>query len=72
MTQDLLVVLQNRKAYCGSLNRNGPHRLMCLDDWPIGSDTIRRLGLVGIGVSLLQEVGNCGGPALRSPLLKLK
>ena len=45
---------------------------MCLDDWPIGSDTIRRLGLVGIGVSLLQEVGNCGGPALRSPLLKLK
>ena len=30
----------------------GPHRLMCLNAWPIGSGTIRRCGLVGVGVSL--------------------
>jgi hypothetical protein len=36
----------------GGLNRNGPHRLMCLNTWPMGSDTIRRCGLVGESVSL--------------------
>jgi hypothetical protein len=29
--------------------------------WPIESDTIRRCGLVGIGVALLKEVSHCGG-----------
>ena len=46
---------------CGGLNRNGPNRLMCLTAWPIGSGTIRRCGLVGVGVTLLQEVCHCGG-----------
>ena len=33
------------------------HRLiMCLNAWLIGSSTIRRCGLVGVGVALL-EVG---------------
>jgi len=27
---------------CGGLKRFGPHRLMCLNAWPIGSGTIRR------------------------------
>jgi hypothetical protein len=40
----------------GGLNMNGPHRLMCLNAWPIGSGTIRRYGLVGEGVTLLEEV----------------
>ena len=29
---------------------------MCLNVWPIGSDTIRRCVLVGIGVALLEEM----------------
>lgn len=32
---------------CGGLNRDGPHRLMCLNAWAIGSSTIRRHGPVG-------------------------
>ena len=35
----------------GDLNRNAPHRLMCLNTWPIGSGTIRGCGLVGVGVA---------------------
>jgi hypothetical protein len=34
--------------YCSGLNKNGPHRLMSLNVWPIGSGTIRLYGLVGI------------------------
>ena len=34
---------------CGSLNENGPHRL-------IDSGIIRRCGLLGVGVTLLEEV----------------
>jgi hypothetical protein len=34
-------------------------RLMCLKAWPIGSDTIKRYGLVGIGVPLLEEGCHC-------------
>ena len=44
-----------------------PHRLMCLNSWPMGSCTIRRTGVVGVGVALLEEVN--GG--LRFPLLCL-
>jgi hypothetical protein len=41
--------------YCG-LNRNRPHRLMCLNTWPMGSGIIRRCGLVEVGVAWLEEV----------------
>jgi hypothetical protein len=37
---------------CGGLNGYGPHRLMCLNACPIGSDTIRWCGLSGVGVVL--------------------
>ena len=37
----------------GSVNENGPYRL-------IGSGTIRRCGLIGVGVALLKEVCQCG------------
>ena len=36
----------------GGLNRYGPHRLMCLNAWPIGRGTIRRCGFVEGSVSL--------------------
>jgi hypothetical protein len=36
-------------AVCGGLNENGPHR-------PIGRSLIRRCGLVGVGVALLEKV----------------
>jgi hypothetical protein len=29
---------------------------MCLNAWPIGSGTIRRCGLIGVGMVLLEEV----------------
>ena len=41
---------------CGGLNRYGFHRFMCLNAWPIRSGTIRKCGLVGVGVALLEEV----------------
>ena len=40
---------------CGPLNRYGPHRLMGLNVWPIGSGIIRRYDLVEGSMSL--EVG---------------
>jgi hypothetical protein len=40
----------------GSLNRYDPRRLMCLNAWPLESSTIRRRGLVGVGVALLEEM----------------
>ena len=55
---------------CGGLNRFGSHRFMCLNAWPIGSGTIRRCGLVGVGVALMEKVCHCGF-ALRSAMLKL-
>jgi hypothetical protein len=33
---------------------------MCLNTWPTGSGTIRRYGLVGVGVVLLEDVCHCG------------
>ena len=41
---------------CSGLNRFGPHRLMCLNMLDPGSGTIRKYGLVGIGVALLEKV----------------
>ena len=44
----------------GGVNRNGHHGLPCLNAWPIGSGTIRRCGLVGQSVALLEEGCHCG------------
>ena len=44
---------------CG-LNRYGPHKLKCLNAWPIASGTIRRCGLVGIGMVLMEKLCHCG------------
>lgn len=41
---------------CGSLSRYGSHRFMCLNAWPMGSDTNRRYGLIGESVAELEEV----------------
>ena len=49
-------------SFSGSLNENGPHR-------PIGSDTIRKCGLVGVQVALMGEMCHLGW-ALRSQMLK--
>jgi hypothetical protein len=40
--------------YCGDFNENDPHRL-------IERGTIRKYGLVGIGVALLEEVDHFRG-----------
>jgi hypothetical protein len=45
-----------QNTHWGGLNRNGPHRLMCLNAWPIGSGIIRMCGLVGVGVALCVTV----------------
>lgn len=45
---------------CGGLNKNAPPHFMCLNAWPIESDNIRRYGLVGVGVALLEEMYHCG------------
>lgn len=55
---------------CSGLTRYDPHRLMCLNAWPIGSDTIRWCGLLRIGVALLEKVCHCGD-GLWGPMLKL-
>lgn len=34
---------------------------MYLNAWPIGSSTIRRYCVVGVGVTLLEEMCHCGG-----------
>ena len=52
---------QMEKNDCGGLNRNGHHRLMVLNAWPIGSGIIKRCGLVEAGVTLLDEGCQCGG-----------
>jgi hypothetical protein len=39
---------------------------MCLKAWPTGRGTIRRFGLAGVGVALLEEVCLYGGGALGS------
>ena len=49
-----------KKVHCGGLNRNGPHRLMCLNAWSILRGTSRMHGLVGVGVVLLQKVCDQG------------
>jgi hypothetical protein len=58
-------------VWCSTLNRYGPHRFMCWDAWPISFGTIRRYGLVGVGMALLEKVCHCGGHTSRSPMIKL-
>lgn len=41
---------------CDGLYRNGPHRLVCLNSWPIGSGPVRRCGHVGVGMAFLEEL----------------
>lgn len=41
---------------CGGLNRNGPYRVMSLNVWGTGRDTVSKCGLVGVGVALLEEM----------------
>ena len=50
-------------AHCGGLNKNGPHG-------PIGSGTIRRCDLVGVGVALEEGGVSLWGWALRFQMLK--
>ena len=57
---------------CAGLNRFGPHRLMCLNAWPIKSDTNRGCGLIGEGVALEEKVCHCGCGASRSYIYMLK
>ena len=42
--------------FCGPLNKNDPHRLLYLNAWLLGSGSIRKCVLVGVGVALLKEV----------------
>ena len=36
-----------------------PHGVMCLNVWPLESGTIRSCGLLGEGVTFLEEVCHC-------------
>ena len=38
------------------LDENGPHRVTCLNAWTKGNGSIRKCGLVEVGVTLLEEV----------------
>lgn len=39
----------------GGSNRNSPHRLKCLNAWPVRSGTVRRHDLVGGSVPLWRQ-----------------
>jgi len=54
----VLYCCEDATTTCGGLNAS--HRLTCLNARPIRSGTIRRQGIVGIGVALLEEVCHCG------------
>jgi hypothetical protein len=41
---------------CSGLNRYGLHRFMCLKCLAIGSGTIRRCDLIGVGMAFLEKV----------------
>ena len=47
--KNTLCLLRGHHGLCGGLNMLGP-----------GSGTIKRCGLVGVGVTLLEEVCHCG------------
>jgi hypothetical protein len=43
------------------IEKTPPHRLMYLNACPTGSGTIKRCGLLGVGVALLEEMYHCRG-----------
>jgi hypothetical protein len=53
------LIRRGKVHFCSGLNRNGPHRRMCLNAWPLGNGTIRRGGLVRVGMALLEAVCHC-------------
>jgi hypothetical protein len=55
-----MVFLFNPLTNGSGLNRYDPYRLMCLNACPIESGTIRRCGVVEVGMAL-EEVCHCGG-----------
>ena len=55
-TQKNSPAVKKRGDVCSDLNRNCPHKLIDLNAWSLASGTIRRSGLVGGGVTLLEEV----------------
>jgi hypothetical protein len=61
--------LSKKLGHCGGLSRNGLLRLTDLNTWSPGSGTIRRYGLVGEDVALLEEVHHQGW-ALEFQMLK--
>jgi hypothetical protein len=47
-------------AICGGgLNRKGHYKRKCLNACPIGTGTIKKCGLVGVIVALLEIVCHC-------------
>ena len=48
----LLQAYRDEGMKCTDLNRKGLHRLMCLNTWPIGSDSISKCGLIEESESL--------------------
>jgi hypothetical protein len=50
---------------CNCWNRYGPHRLMCLNAWPMENGTIRRGDLIGGVVTLSEKMCYHGDEALR-------
>ena len=57
--QKTLLERSSSASACGGLNKYGPHWLMYLNAESSGSATIRRCGLVGVGMALLQKVCHC-------------
>jgi hypothetical protein len=47
LTQNVTLFEKENMTHCGALNKNSPHR-------SIGSGSIGRCGLVGVGVALLE------------------
>jgi hypothetical protein len=59
-----------KKASCVGLNSNVSHRLICLNTQSIGSSTIKKCGLFGVGVALFEDKVITRGWALRSQTFK--
>ena len=36
----------SQRVECSGLNRVGSHKIMCLNAWPTGSDTVRGMSLL--------------------------
>jgi hypothetical protein len=68
-SESLLVINMHQGVVMVSID-TAPHRLMCLNSWPIGNSTFWRCGLVEGDVALLEEVCHCGGRVLMSHMLK--